>query len=475
MPEHGIIATLALVGWVPLSVLLFTTMRTERAAAVVLIGGIMFLPELAEFDFPGVPPLGKQGVAVLCVLGGAIYKRPGWFMRSRPFRGVEALVLVLLVCGIGTVMANRDPLVYGSWHKIHLPPLANRDVLSLAIRDLLQIGLPFYLGRVLFRTAKDLRDLIAVLAGAGLLYSLFIIVELRLSPQWHNWIYGYGQHRDFFQTQRWGGWRPMVFMAHGLAVGLFAVVVTIAMSVLAHLKQGVGRIPARLAAPYLFLLMVLCKSTGAIIYGLLAVPMIALTTTKTQLRICVVLSAVVLGYPMLRASGWFPTDAFVSMASRINPERADSLAFRFEMEDALSEKAAERLWFGWGGFGRNGIYDSEMGKEISVADGYWIIQLGNRGLTGFFPAFLLLLYPVFYTQRRLHLIRSKKERILLAGLAVIVTLYVIDLIPNGLFSNLPFFLSGALYGLATRMRGARRPPAQNLAATKQAAVTAPVA
>ena len=51
-------------------------------------------------------------------------------------------------------------------------------------------------------------------------YVPLITYELHMAPQLHNRFYGYFQH-DFSQTLRGTGYRPMVFMAHGLTLSLF--------------------------------------------------------------------------------------------------------------------------------------------------------------------------------------------------------------------------------------------------------------
>ena len=125
-----------------------------------------------------------------------------------------SLVLVLILAGVGTALTNPDPLRYGP---TALPALAPYEAVSMGIRDLIRYGVPFFLGRTLYRRSADLKDLLLVLAGAGVIYSAFILVELRLSPQFHRWIYGHHQH-GFALHVRWGGYRPMVFMRHGLSV-----------------------------------------------------------------------------------------------------------------------------------------------------------------------------------------------------------------------------------------------------------------
>jgi hypothetical protein len=135
------------------------------------------------------------------------------------------------------------------------------------------------------------------------------------------------------------------------------------------------------------------------------------------------------------------------MTSIFGPDRAASMAFRFTNEDRLLTKSRERLAFGWGSYGRNSIYEPDYGREDATFDGHWIIVLSMRGAVGAAAVFLMLLLPVFIALRRLRKVPGKKEQMLIAGLAVMVSVSAFDLVPNGLFLNYPFFLSGALLGL----------------------------
>jgi len=51
-------------------------------------------------------------------------------------------------------------------------------------------------------------------------YTFFLFIELTASPQLNRWIYGYHQSQ-FIMAMRAGGYRPMVFMRHGLNVAFF--------------------------------------------------------------------------------------------------------------------------------------------------------------------------------------------------------------------------------------------------------------
>ena len=151
--------------------------------------------------------------------------------------------------------------------------------------------------------------------------------------------------------------------------------------------------------------------------------------------------------PALRTTDTFPTDALVAQAEKINEERALSLWFRFDQEYQLLQRALEQPLFGWGGYNRNRHFDPVTGEDLSVTDGDWAIQIGSRGLVGFVAVYGLMTVPVVLTWRRIKKVKKRQDRQRLAALALITSLLVVDLLPNGLFHCLPFFLSGALFGL----------------------------
>ena len=73
-------AYLALFGFLPFGMALFTMFRPTVAALWVFLGSFMFLPELTQLDLPGLPGFGKEEVAALtCLLGVLLRAR-----RKRP-------------------------------------------------------------------------------------------------------------------------------------------------------------------------------------------------------------------------------------------------------------------------------------------------------------------------------------------------------------------------------------------------------
>jgi len=450
-------ALVALVSLIPLTAYVSWSKRPQMAVLLVAFFAALFGPEGAFFKLPLVPPLDKLTLPYLLLFIVAVFRARSRMRRAKPMRGIDLLIAMAFIAGFVTFATNGDSLTYGSWKTVTLPALAINDGLQLGFQELLLAGLPFVLGRVLFRGPRDLRDLLHFLVVAGLIQTAFIWVELRLSPQFHNWIYGYSAHSDFLQTIRWGGYRPMVFTAHGLALSIFMLVTFLACLVLK--KAGEAKIRDRFrigrVAIYLGVVLLLCKSTGAILYALLLAPLVLRSTPERQMKVATVLGVLVLLYPALRASDLVPTEWLVEQATAISPERAQSLEFRFDNEEMLLEKARERIAFGWGGHSRRSVYDDELGKEIAVSDGHWIIVLGRRGIIGFIEAFGLLVFPIFFARRRFRRLTDDAEKRALAGFALIVAICSFDLLPNGLFSNYVYLLAGALMGMAQQITKGR--------------------
>ena len=121
--------------------------------------------------------------------------------------------------------------------------------------------LPFLLGYMVLSSTDGVRAWMAALLLAGLAYSLPMLLEVRMSPQLNVWIYGFFDH-DFSQAIRYGGYRPMVFLEHGLWVALFGFMAVIAATL--HLCEGEARLRLRNGAvlAYLLVVLFLCKSAA---------------------------------------------------------------------------------------------------------------------------------------------------------------------------------------------------------------------
>ncbi len=446
-------ALLALLTLFPLTAYVAWAKRPQHAVLFVAFFALLFGPEGAFFKLPLIPPLDKLNLPYVLLFCVALVRWRKRLKNARMFRGIDVLIILAIIGGFVTFATNGDALTYGSWRTIDLPALVINDGIQLGFAELLNVGLPVILGRAVFRTRRDLYDLFHFLIVAGLVQSLFIWIEIRLSPQWHIWVYGYGAHSDFLQTIRWGGYRPMNFMSHGLALSLFMAMSLFSAAVLHRVGvPKIRRFKTKHVLIYLSIVLVVCKSTGSILYGLFAMPLLLRATPKTQLRVASVIALIVALYPTLRAAELVPVEDLVETAAGLSPERAESLAFRFDNEEMLLEKARERIVFGWGGKGRRSIYDDELGKEIAVSDGHWIIVLGLRGAVGFIESFGFLLIPILMLRRRMKYFPDPVDRRLVTGLALMVAICALDLLPNGLFANYAYLLAGALLGVMDQAR-----------------------
>lgn len=440
MPGHLSYAVLGL--FVPIALALFAVLGARRAALYVLLGGMLFLPEGVNFDAPLIPPLGKHEVAGLSTLLGCLLFSPALLRRARPGRGLDVVLVVMLLAIIPTVFQNEERLNGLPFRQ----GMALRDFPAFAIRAALLAWLPFVLGRALVRTPEDLARLWRTLLALASVYSVLMLFEIRMSPNLHRWVYGYHAREDFLQTMRWGGYRPTVFMEHGLAVGIFALIACLFAATAGRLRRTRWGLPSWLWLGYLVAVFILCKSTGAIALGLVLIPAARLARPRTQVRLAAVLAVACIAYPALKVTGAFPEQGLLDLArSASSEDRAQSLAFRFDNDRILLDHAREKIWFGWGGFGRNLVY-TPQGEPASVTDGFWIIQLGSFGVVGLAALLTILTGPIFIALRRVRSIADPAAALQVGALAMAVAVYTFDLLPNGMFTNIPFFFAGALLG-----------------------------
>ncbi len=444
---------LALSIWPFVSLLFFRKYAFASALVISVLTGYLLLPERFQIDLPGLPALNKQLILMLAMLLAVLLYRKASGQRAivaasperinaRPLWGwtLFALIALLFISPFFTIQNNRYQIVIG---ETVLQAARTWDMVGESAETLLFV-IPFLIARRFLATPAQHRMLLEYLVIAGVLYSVLALIEMRLSPQFNKWIYGFYQH-SFVQHKRGGGWRPMLFLRHGLWVGFFFC--TVALAALALYRSEAYSRERRkkylIAGIYLFLVLVMSRNLGATALALLF-GAILFTKVTTQLRICMVFCIIFLLYPALRQAQIIPIEQIVNVSAKISEDRADSLLFRFDNEDALLERAWEKPLTGWGGWGRNAIY-SETGVRTTTFDGTWIIRLSVYGWVGFVAFFALLVLPVLFLWR---VARSKEIPIETAALAVIMTANILYLLPNSALSQIGWMMVGALAGFA---------------------------
>jgi hypothetical protein len=441
--QTTILAPLLLATFPLFMLALFMMYRPPIAVMVSLLIAEMFLPPI--YALPISPSwLTKWTLPPIFAGVWAVVFANRQVRRTPPFRGIEGLFAVCLLVNLMTFWTNRDAVHYGP---LTVPAEDFKDLFADIIKFFVDPWAAFYLGRALFRSSRDLAALTRLMVIAVLVYSLPILFEIRMAPTLNHTVYGF-EACVFETTIRWGGYRPVVFFKDGLPLASFVLagaIMTVAMA-RAHMRL-VGLSTGALTVFVLFIL-VICKSTGVILYALLAVPLIVLAPPRRTMTVASLLTVIFLIYPALRFADLVPIKALANSFIGISPDRAGSLLYRFNMEDGLLALTSQRPWWGWGGaWGRNLVYDPHSGQQLSVPDGALIITLSSHGVIGFIGYYLPFALTILRAPKVIRQIRSKTDRRLLAALTLNCAIMLFDLIVNSAFPPLYMLIFGALCSL----------------------------
>ncbi len=445
--------TIALFIWPIVALGLFSWMGLTRGFIAAAIWGYLYLPERFSIDLPGLPGYDKNAaVALGIVLGVVFFRRAPGPSTAGARRGTASsgrlrtdfvFIILMILFFVGpflTYFYNRSTIRIVD---TVLPPIRPWDLISITFNNLVML-VPYLVARRYLNTPDAHRKLLITLVWAGIIYSLLVVFERRMSPQLHTWIYGYFQH-SFIQHIRGGGFRPIVFLRHGLWVGFFMFSVVIAAFVL-YKDKGLSRQGRMIfVAIWLFCVLAISRNLAALSLALLLVPVILLIVPQLQARIAAIIAILFLAYPVVRQNDLVPIDRILSIAGTISVERMESLQTRINNEDLLLDRASRKPAFGWGGWGRWRIYDRETGEDITISDGTWVIKLGSEGWVGYIGFFGLLTMPMI-------LLGGKKRRAATepatAGMMIIMAGNLIYLIPNSALSPIGWMIAGALAGYA---------------------------
>lgn len=453
----NVIAYLMLLVWPVVCLMLFRTQKVERAIIWSILGGYLLLPPLAEFNLPLVPAMDKISIPNLSVLAILVLATEHK-MRLLPEGRLPRILMALFIFGaIPTVLTNREPILFEVLSDADpilflvdaLPGQSIRDIGSVLIGQVLTI-VPFVVARQFLSSDTGLREILLALMVGAIAYSVPSMIEIRFSPQMNVWVYGFFQH-SFEQTIRAGGYRPIVFLPHGLWLAVFVCTGAMAAAALARTKPKIERWKAVLWTVYLVLFLLACKSAASIAYGLLLVPFIYFAPRRWLIWLSVVFALVAVTYPMLRNIGAIPTDAIVAKVAEFNPDRAQSLGYRFNNETQLLARAAEKPAFGWSGWGRSLVRDSENGEILTIPDGRWIIVFGSFGWLGYIAEFGLLALPLLllgaYALRHRQAVLSPY----IGAVALVLGITLMDMLLNATLTSFTWLTAGAVLGYVERL------------------------
>jgi hypothetical protein len=421
---------IALYGWLVVVLGLFVVLRPRRAILVSYLGALLFLPQ-AELTLEGLPEITKITITSFAALIGVALFDVGRLLRFRP----SWIDLPMAIwCGVPLASSIANGLgVY--------------DGLASIAEHVAIWGLPYVFGRLYFNSPPALRELAVAVVIGGLLYVPLCWFEIRFSPQLHRLVYSYHQH-SFLQTYRWGGYRPTVFMEHGLMVGFWMISATLAATWLwfSRAKETVLGVPMWVCAGILLLTSIACKSTGALVLLALGIGVVLLMRHLRTSAVIIALLVVPPTYVGLRISGLWHGEQLVAVVARINPARAQSVGGRFEQERMLLDKARQRPLVGWGQWNRWRVQNAR-GEDVTIADSLWIISLGRTGILGLSAVMAAILLPTGLLCARIGASRWLEPATgPPAVLSVLLVMYMLDGLLNAMLNPAFIIAGGGLSG-----------------------------
>ena len=412
-------------GWIPLTIYFFNKKGAVKGTLLSLIGGILFIP-IFSYDFPLIT-YNKNAVISLSILISFLITNS---TRKYPLRFNGVDFFVLMSCVVGPIITSLSN------------GLGLYDAIFQSLNTTLSWGFFFWMGRRLITNRETLEILKYYILIGTLIYVPLCLVELRFSPQLNRWVYGFYAH-SFLQHIRNGGYRPMVFMQHGLMVTLWLA--SGAIIAFSYWVEGIYKKIWRIPIPVVFFLIffttLFSNSTGSTILMFLGIILYILYRVR---RITWPIRIILLFIPLyfyLRLNGIINSNDILQIVSmHFNAERTQSVWFRFYQEDLYTKNMIGHQLFGWGGWNRSAPIDPRTGYLLIVRDSMWLGLYSQYGFVGMISVYLFLLYGPFK-------IISKKSRKIVKDaipIVLILTIFSLDSLLNSMVNVVYLFCAGAL-------------------------------
>ena len=425
-------ATFILLAW-PLAMGFLTILLPVRKIVILsIIGGNLFLPQTG-IALPGFPNYTKPLAAGLgALLAAFIFASPKLFSwRPKP---IDLFFFAFILAPGISSYSNQ----LGTW-----------DTTSVIVNRFLEWGVAYWVGRALFQDQDAIKEIAIGFVIAGIIYTPLCIWESVMSPQLSMNVYGF-RPSAFGMTVRMGGFRPMVFMQHGLALSAWMASTALVAWILWRSKAitRIKFIPMSMIAIGLVVVTIGLRSAGAavLLLGLIAaVELVQFTKLKVALLILILLPT---GYITMRATGW-DGNQILNLTSFLGEDRSQSLNMRLENDTMITQRALQHPVFGWGGWGRWRIFD-DLGNDITVSDSWWAILLGSTGLFGLTAAYGTFIAPMLKLTRRktgIQTFDATKGTAWAIGFAIL--LFVLDTLVNAMPNTSFMLAAGALTSFVT--------------------------
>ena len=419
--EGNFFAAFALFAYIPFAFVLFIFLPPRRAVIYDFLVAWLFLP-MSHLPLHGFTDLNKMSVACVGTLAAALVFDSPTVFSFRP-KVWDIPMLVWCVCPFVSSIGNG----WGPY-----------DAFSEVAYQVTSWGLPYFIGRIYFNDLKGLRELAIGIVAGGLVYAPLCWFEIRMSPQLNVWVYGYHQH-SFAQTLRYGGYRPMVFMEHGLAVAMWMATASLTAFWLWRCKAVDKVLGVSIGWSSVILIgTTLClRSVGAEFLMILGLGTLALTGWSKSRVWILLLTLVPPLWITIRVTNVWDGKNLVEFMQQFDARSAESLGVRFHSEHVLSARALQHPIYGWTPWFF--LTHKDNIELHGIPDQLWIIAFGQYGLIGLISVTTSLLAPIWLVASRIP-VRYWKQAAAAppAALAMLLTLHMCDNLFNAMVN--PIFI-----------------------------------
>lgn len=405
--------------WPLICCILYFYLNELVATFISVFIGFLILPVGVYLDIPLFPNFDKNLSSLVGVLLGLIFikkKSFNWFGDNGFVRySILSIILLTLV----NYFFNTQPLFNGEYWVVGI---TIHEAFVACLRNYLAISFLVVAINVV-KSENDVIQLHKMIVIALLAYLPLIIIELLISPQIHNFVYGFHPH-SFNQQIRNGGFRPTVFIGHGLLTANVYLGGFISLLILYKFKKFFISQPINLTLIIIFfILLILLKSATALLLAILA--FITLCFLSFNLRRytlkCIVFFSVL--YPFLVSMDLIPLDSIYILFAQLFPqERLDSLFFRFFNEKLFLEYLNNYVFIGYGGMGRAMI-------PGAIVDGTWLVWTMRYGVIFWFIHVVLYSHYMFVKYNP----NTSFQKVIIV-FSVLPIIILIDQIPNSSWS-----------------------------------------
>ena len=414
------IAEIALVLWILISLLLFALLQPLRAFLLTYVVGMLFLPvELhSGTDYIGSIVISqslhidKLAACNIGALFGTIMFAPHLLTRFR-FHWVDAVYLAVVIGMFATSMVNG---------------LGAKDGLSTSVDDMRAFLPVIVLTRMHIRSLGDLYEAMRAIIAGALAYSLICVAEFRYAPQMHKMVYGYFQH-SFDQFMRYEHFRPAGFLRHAIELAVFmgtSAALAVWLWCRGMLKDLWG-IPGWAVVSALLVGLACTLTFAGYAAFLICCCLLGASLLVRSRWIMVLLPVLAIGWMAGRYMNVVDASSLLNAAGFIDPNRSESLEYRLTSEQLNLQSAAQNFFLGKSS--QEAIAVREDGSVVMAVDAWWLTTFtfyGIVGVAGWYLVWSAGLLSALFKWRKL----TPDFRTLAVAVAVLIGAQFVDFLFN---------------------------------------------